>query len=51
MFRVFVPMILYFVVMWTGVFVAFWYMNRRHPDGGYGYPIAVVQSFTAASNK
>ncbi|RSH76541.1 uncharacterized protein EHS24_005530 [Apiotrichum porosum] len=49
-FRVFVPMILYFVVMWTGVFVAFWYMNRRHPDGGYGYPIAVVQSFTAASN-
>ena len=43
-FRVFVPMILYFVVMWTGTFFLVYKLTRRR--GGsklYGYQMAVVQ--------
>ncbi len=51
-FRVFAPMILYFVIMWTGTFFLVYYLTSR--DGGgrkYGYKMAVVQAFTAGSNK
>ncbi|EKD05004.1 hypothetical protein A1Q2_00703 [Trichosporon asahii var. asahii CBS 8904] len=50
-FRVFVPMILYFIVMWTGTFFLVFYLTRR-PGGSekYGYQMAVVQAFTAGSN-
>jgi len=51
-FRVFVPMILYFLIMWTGAFFLVYRLSRR--KGGskkYGYKMAVVQSFTAGSNK
>lgn len=43
-FRVFVPMILYFIIMWTGTFFLVFYLSRRR--GGsekYGYQMAVVQ--------
>ena len=43
-FRVFVPMICYFVVMWTGTFFLIYWLSRR--KGGqkkYGYQMAVVQ--------
>ncbi|WVQ98386.1 arsenical-resistance protein [Kwoniella sp. CBS 9459] len=50
-FRVFVPMIVYFLIMWTGTFFLVFYLTRR--KGGsrkYGYEMAVVQAFTAGSN-
>ncbi|PFH48607.1 hypothetical protein AMATHDRAFT_180210 [Amanita thiersii Skay4041] len=51
-FRVFVPMILYFIIMWTSAFVLIYYFTRkgvgRHDT--FGYQMAVVQSFTAGSN-
>ncbi|WWD22612.1 arsenical-resistance protein [Kwoniella shandongensis] len=50
-FRVFVPMICYFVIMWTGTFFLVYILTKR--KGGskrYGYKMAVVQSFTAGSN-
>jgi ACR3 family arsenite transporter len=50
-FRVFVPMILYFLVMWSGAFgLVFWLSRREHGKGIFGYEMAVVQSFTAGSN-
>jgi arsenite transporter len=57
-FRVFVPMILYFVLMWTGAFALVWTLGRRKKDAQdpatgnpvYSYEMAVVQSFTAGSN-
>ncbi|KAJ7695357.1 sodium bile acid symporter family-domain-containing protein [Mycena rosella] len=39
-FRVFVPMVLYFVIMWTGAFAS----------KDFGYEMEVVQAFTAGSN-
>lgn len=45
-------MILYFIIMWTGAFFLVFRLSRR--TGGskkYGYKMAVVQSFTAGSNK
>jgi len=50
-FRVFVPMILYFAIMWTSAFLLIWRLSKS--AGGskdYGYEMAVVQSFTAGSN-
>ncbi|KAK8844837.1 arsenical-resistance protein [Kwoniella newhampshirensis] len=50
-FRVFVPMVVYFLIMWTGTFFLVYMLSRRR--GGserYGYKMAVVQSFTAGSN-
>ncbi|TFK32066.1 arsenical-resistance protein ACR3 [Crucibulum laeve] len=52
-FRVFVPMILYFIIMWASTFGFMYFLSRR--EGGkeartFGYEMAVVQSFTAASN-
>ncbi|KAG1763676.1 sodium bile acid symporter family-domain-containing protein [Suillus occidentalis] len=55
-FRVFVPMILYFVIMWTSAFALVFFLSRRefrkgNADGGdYSYELAVVQAFTAGSN-
>ncbi|KAF8909648.1 sodium bile acid symporter family-domain-containing protein [Gymnopilus junonius] len=51
-FRVFVPMILYFLIMWTSAFALIYYLTRRKNGQGkkFGYQMAVVQSFTAGSN-
>ncbi|KAF5386026.1 hypothetical protein D9615_002631 [Tricholomella constricta] len=51
-FRVFVPMILYFVIMWSAAFGMIFYLTRREsgPRQSFGYEMAVVQSFTAGSN-
>jgi ACR3 family arsenite transporter len=52
-FRVLVPMILYFVVMWSGAFALIYVLGRRNRDRNlkdFGYEMAVVQAFTAASN-
>lgn len=51
-FRVFVPLVVYFVLVWSGTFGLCYYLNRKKGDkAGYTYEAAVVQSFTAASNK
>ncbi|KAH9913903.1 arsenical-resistance protein [Epithele typhae] len=62
-FRVFVPLVLYFALMWSAAFAFVWWCGRRArrrqvagaagPAGGgveWSYEMAVVQSFTAASN-
>ena len=43
-FRVFVPMICYFIIMWTGTFfLVYWLSRRRGGKERYGYKMAVVQ--------
>jgi ACR3 family arsenite transporter len=52
-FRVFVPMILYFIIMWSSAFALVFYLTRRDSGKGsqrFGYEMAVVQAFTAGSN-
>jgi ACR3 family arsenite transporter len=55
-FRVFVPMILYFVIMWTSAFGFIYHLTRKEArhrkttDATFGYEVAVVQAFTAGSN-
>ncbi|KIK73605.1 hypothetical protein PAXRUDRAFT_836229 [Paxillus rubicundulus Ve08.2h10] len=55
-FRVFVPMILYFVVMWSSAFSLIYWLARREvrrrnsTSKSFGYEVAVVQAFTAGSN-
>ncbi|KAF5329670.1 hypothetical protein D9619_009444 [Psilocybe cf. subviscida] len=54
-FRVFVPQILYFLIMWLGTFfVMNWLARREKPRAAkekvFTYEIAVTQAFTAASN-
>ncbi|KZT38658.1 arsenical-resistance protein ACR3 [Sistotremastrum suecicum HHB10207 ss-3] len=51
-FRVFVPLILYFIIMWTSAFGLVYYLTRKNYGGDsfFGYEMAVVQSFTAGSN-
>lgn len=55
-FRVIVPLVLYFTVMWAGAFALVWWLGRRAQARGQGntkqwsYEMAVVQSFTAGSN-
>lgn len=45
-------MTVYFILMWTGTFfLIFWLSRRRGGAEKYGYKMAVVQSFTAGSNK
>lgn len=51
-FRTIVPLLLYFLIMWT---LAFWTMHRLSIRSGrssehFGYEITVVQAFTAGSN-
>lgn len=50
-FRVFVPMILYFCIMWTTGFVLVWQLSLRYSKNKtWRYEMAVVQAFTAGSN-
>ena len=51
-FRVLVPMILYFVTMWSSAFALVYYLTRRSTkeEQHFGYDMAVVQAFTAGSN-
>jgi len=52
-FRVFVPMILYFVIMWSSAFALVFFLTRRESgktSQHFGYEMAVVQAFTAGSN-
>jgi ACR3 family arsenite transporter len=48
---VFVPLILYFIIIWIGVFGVMYYLTRRQGKEKWGYEMAVVQAFTAGSNK
>ncbi|KAG9026723.1 hypothetical protein FRB95_008529 [Tulasnella sp. JGI-2019a] len=50
-FRIFVPLILYFVIVWTTTFSSLYYLSRRrYADSVGGYEKAIVQAFTAGSN-
>jgi arsenite transporter len=52
-FRVIVPMVLYFAIMWSGAFMLIFWLTRCERDkseGIFGYDMAVVQAFTAGSN-
>ncbi|KGB78170.1 arsenical-resistance protein [Cryptococcus deuterogattii R265] len=50
-FRTFVPMILYFAIMWTSTFALIWWLSQKKGGGRkWGYEMAVVQAFTAGSN-
>ncbi|KAF8957206.1 sodium bile acid symporter family-domain-containing protein [Flammula alnicola] len=53
-FRVFVPQIFYIIIMWNGTFFLIHWLSRRETaEPGkkvFGYEMAVVQAFTAASN-
>lgn len=49
-FRTFVPLVLYFALMWTGSFVLIWRLSLRYGKRDWGYQMAVVQAFTAGSN-
>ncbi|KAJ1592632.1 hypothetical protein NDA11_000097 [Ustilago hordei] len=49
-FRIFVPLVLYFALMWTGSFVLIWWFSVRYGKTEWGYQMAVVQAFTAGSN-
>ncbi|EPQ32061.1 uncharacterized protein PFL1_00259 [Pseudozyma flocculosa PF-1] len=49
-FRTFVPLVLYFGLMWTLTFLLIWYLSIRYGKQEWGYQMAVVQSFTAGSN-
>lgn len=43
-FRVFVPMICYFAIMWTGTFFLIYRLTKRRGGShNYGYKMAVVQ--------
>lgn len=45
-------MCLYFILMWAGTFFLVYYLtSRKEGSKKYGYKMAVVQSFTAGSNK
>jgi len=48
-FRTFVPMVVYFTIMWTGAFALIYFLTRWREEE-FGYEMAVVQSFTAGSN-
>jgi len=50
-FRIFVPLILYFVIVWNCTFFTLYYFSRKgFADSIGGYEKAVVQAFTAGSN-
>ncbi|KIY53456.1 arsenical-resistance protein, partial [Fistulina hepatica ATCC 64428] len=50
-FRVCVPLVLYFVIMWFGTFFTLWFVSRTR-KGAFlgGYEKVVTQAFTAGSN-
>lgn len=44
-------MILYFVIMWSSAFgLMYWLARWGNNSRAFGYKMAVVQAFTAASN-
>ncbi|KAG9093273.1 hypothetical protein FRC06_011586, partial [Ceratobasidium sp. 370] len=50
-FRIFVPLILYFVIVWSTTFFGLYFLNRRRVGFNFGgYEKAVVQAFTTGSN-
>ncbi|KAE8233757.1 hypothetical protein CF326_g1203 [Tilletia indica] len=49
-FRIVVPLVLYFAAMWGGTFVLVWKLSQRYGAKTWGYQMAVVQAFTAGSN-
>ncbi|KAL4262288.1 arsenical resistance-3 (ACR3) family protein [Pleurotus pulmonarius] len=51
-FRIFVPLILYFIIVWFLTFFTLYYLSTRKKYRGIigGYDMAVVQAFTAGSN-
>ncbi|KAH6911582.1 arsenite transporter [Coprinopsis sp. MPI-PUGE-AT-0042] len=52
-FRVFVPLILYFTIMWTLTFFLIFALSRSKSEAKrkmFNYEMAVVQAFTASSN-
>ncbi|KZV93860.1 arsenical-resistance protein, partial [Exidia glandulosa HHB12029] len=49
-FRICVPLVLYFTIVWGLTFFAFWKFSRTHRRGLGGYEMAVTQAFTAGSN-
>lgn len=53
-FRVFVPLILYFIIMWSSAFGFMYYLNQKERttknSEAFDYDIAVSQAFTTASN-
>ncbi|KAG8711549.1 hypothetical protein FRC09_020536, partial [Ceratobasidium sp. 395] len=50
-FRIFVPLILYFVIVWVSTFFGLYFFSRRRAGSSFGgYEKAVVQAFTAGSN-
>ncbi|WFD45044.1 arsenicals resistance [Malassezia psittaci] len=49
-FRTIVPLVLYFMIMWTVIFVLVSILSARYGKHHWGYQLAVVQAFTAASN-
>ena len=53
-FRVFIPLILYFTIMWAFTFILVFTLSRSKREARWGqmfsYEMAVVQAFTASSN-
>ncbi|KAM6499650.1 arsenical-resistance protein ACR3 [Amanita muscaria] len=53
-FRVIVPLVLYFMIMWSSAFALIYYLTKKKSkegeEGKFGYEMAVVQAFTAGSN-
>ncbi|KZT56824.1 arsenical-resistance protein [Calocera cornea HHB12733] len=50
-FRIFVPLILYFIIVWSSTFFGLYYLGRSGRGKALGgYDKAVVQAFTAGSN-
>lgn len=49
-FRTFVPLVLYFAIVWSITFTLIFQLSLRYGSKRWGYQMAVVQSFTAASN-
>ena len=50
-FRTMVPLVLYFIIMWTVAFAWLYRLNMRNEyEHTFSYDMAVVQSFTAGSN-
>ncbi|KIM29306.1 hypothetical protein M408DRAFT_68088 [Serendipita vermifera MAFF 305830] len=50
-FRIFVPLVLYFFLVWSSTFFGLYFLNRRKNGANLGgYEKAVVQAFTTGSN-
>ncbi|KAG8872807.1 hypothetical protein FRB98_009354, partial [Tulasnella sp. 332] len=50
-FRIFVPLVLYFIIVWTTTLFALYHLSRwRFAESIGGYDKAIVQAFTAGSN-